>query len=301
MSPRGWAQFAAVSFLWGFVYLLIKIVGEEVSAFPLTFSRALLSVLILVPLAQRRGTLLPLRDRFGALVVLALLDVAGPFVLVAVGERTVPSSLAGMLVASVPIFVALLALRFDHSERVGGVRLVGLLIGIVGVGLLLGVQAANDGEQLLGAGMILLASLLYASASLYYRRAFAGADAIGVTAWVFVITAAILVVPAIATAPSEVPSLGTLAALLALGTLCSAVVFVLWYQLIDEVGAGRATVVTYVNPAIAVLLGVLLLDESLTAGAVAGLVLIVGGCYLSTGGRVGRSPALGPTIGAHAP
>lgn len=300
MSPRGWAQFAAVSLLWGFVYLLIKVVGEEISAFPLTFSRALLSLVILVPLAHRRGTFTALRHRFGALVTLALLDVAGPFVLVAVGERSVPSSLAGMLVATVPIFVALLALRFDHSERVGGLRLVGLLVGIVGVGLLLGVQAANDGEQLLGAGMILLASLLYAGASLYYRLAFAGADAIGVTAWVFVITAAILVVPAIATAPGEVPSLGTFAALLALGTLCSAVVFVLWYQLIDEVGAGRATVVTYVNPAIAVLLGVLLLGEGLSPGAVAGLVLIVGGSYLSTGGRVGRRDALKTAVGAQA-
>jgi drug/metabolite transporter (DMT)-like permease len=301
VSPRGWAQFAAVSLLWGFVYLLIKIVAEEVSAFPLTFSRALLSVLILVPLAQRRGTLLPLRDRFGALLILALLDVAGPFVLVAVGERTVPSSLAGMLVATVPIFVALLALRFDHSERVGGLRLAGLGVGIVGVALLLGVQVVSHADQILGAGMILLASVLYAGGGLYYRRAFAGADAIGVTAWVFVITAAVLVVPAIASAPTEIPSLGTLAALMALGTLCSAVVFVLWYQLIDEVGAGRAAVVTYVNPAIAVLLGVVLLGEGLTGGAVAGLVLIIGGSYMSTGGRVGRGHALEPTIGAHAP
>ena len=286
MSARSWVQFGAVSLLWGVVYLLIKVAGEDLSAATLTFARAVLAAAVLLPLAARRGVLGPLRKRLGAITVLAVLDVAAPFVLVAVGERAVPSSLAGMLIATVPILVALLAIRFDASERVGGTRVVGLLVGIVGVALVLGVQVAGDGDALVGSGMVLLASLLYAIASLFYKRSFAGEDALGVTTWVFVVSAAMLAIPAVLTAPSEVPSAGTMAATVALGVACTAVVFVLWYSLIAEIGAGRATVVTYVNPAVAVVLGALLLDEPLSGGGIAGLLLIVAGSWLSTGGNV---------------
>jgi drug/metabolite transporter (DMT)-like permease len=215
---------------------------------------------------------------------LALLDVAAPFLLIAAGERAVPSSLAGMLVATVPILVALLAVRYDRSERVDGSRAIGLAVGIVGVGLVLGVQVAGNARALAGAGLILLASLMYAAASLFYKRAFAGEDALGVTAWVFVISAAVLAVPAAVGAPDHVPGAGILVATAALGIACTALVFVLWYSLIAEVGAARAAVVTYVNPAVAVLLGVLVLGEPLTGGGIAGLLLIVAGSWLSTGG-----------------
>jgi drug/metabolite transporter (DMT)-like permease len=285
MSPRSWIHFGAVSLLWGVVYLLIKVAGEELSAPALTFVRAALAAAVLLPLAARRGVLGPLRHRLGAISILALLDVAAPFVLVAVGEQAVPSSLAGMLIATVPIFVAVLALRYDASERFSGMRAAGLLVGIVGVGLVLGVQVAGDTRALAGAGLILLAALLYAIASLYYKRAFAREDALGVTTWVFVISTAVLAVPAALSAPDRVPGAGTLAAVAALGVGCTAVVFVLWYSLIANIGAGRATIVTYVNPAIAVVLGAILLGEPLSGGGIAGLLLIVAGSWLSTGGN----------------
>ena len=164
MTARGWAQFAAVSLLWGVVYLLIKIAGDELSAPALTFARAVLACAVLLPLAARRGALAPLRPRLGTITVLALLDVAVPFVLIALGERWVPSSLAGILIATVPLLVALLALRWDHTERVDRTRLLGLVVGIVGVALLLGVQVAGDAKGLLVAGLILVASLMYAAA-----------------------------------------------------------------------------------------------------------------------------------------
>lgn len=288
MSPRAWGQFAAISLLWGVVYLLIKIAGEELSPAALTFVRAVLSCLVLVPLALRRGTFGPLRAQLAPLAVLSVLDVAGPFVLVAAGERAVPSSLAGMLIASVPLLVALLAVRFDDSERVSGLRWAGLVVGFAGVGLVLGVQVAGDARALLGAGAVLLAGLAYAGASLFYKRTFAHEDALGVTAWVFLISAVLLAVPAALTAPAQPPDGGTIAATVALGILCTALVFVLWYRLIADIGAAKATVVTYVNPAVAVVLGVVLLGEPLTAGAVAGLLLVLAGSWLSTGGRPPR-------------
>jgi drug/metabolite transporter (DMT)-like permease len=286
VSARGWVHFAAVSLLWGVVYLLIKVAGDELSAPALTFARAVLACVVLLPLAARRGVLGPLRARLATITVLALLDVAVPFVLIALGEQWVPSSLAGILIATVPLLVAVLALRWDHSERVDRTRLAGLVVGIVGVGLLLGVQVAGETKALVGAGLILLASLMYAAASLLYKRAFANEDAMGVTTWVFVVSAVLLAVPAALTAPDSMPSTGTLAAVLALGVFCTAVVFVLWYSLIASIGAGRAAVVTYVNPAVAVILGVLLLDESLSGGGIAGLLLILAGSWLSTGGRL---------------
>jgi drug/metabolite transporter (DMT)-like permease len=299
VTARGWAQFAAVSLLWGVVYLLIKIAGDELSPAALTFARAALACVVLLPIAARRGVLRPLRARLAPIAVLALLDVAVPFVLIALGERWVPSSLAGILIATVPLLVALLALRWDPTERVDRTRLVGLLVGIVGVALLLGVQVAGDAKALLGAALILLASLMYAGASLLYKREFGGDDALGVTTWVFVMSTVVLAVPAALTAPSEMPSAGTFAAVAALGVFCTAIVFVLWYSLIASVGAGRAAVVTYVNPAVAVVLGVALLDESISGGGIAGLLLILAGSWLSTGGRLPpRLVALRP--GAHA-
>src|SRR5437763_15445835 len=143
ISARSWVQFGCVSLLWGVVYRLIKVAGDELSAPALTFARAALAAAVLLPIAVRRGALGPLRRRLGAIALLAMLDVAAPFVLVAVGERAVPSSLAGMLIATVPILVAVLALRFDASERVDRRRPGGLVVGLLGVGLVLGGQVAG--------------------------------------------------------------------------------------------------------------------------------------------------------------
>jgi len=291
---RAWIAFATVSVLWGLPYLFIKVAVDEVSPAAVVFARAALGAALLAPLAMRTGALIGLRARWRSILVLAALDMAGPFLLISAGQRHIPSSLAGILVASVPLLVAVLALWVDHSERVRGVRLVGLFVGFAGVVMLLGVEVSASGPALVGALLVLGASLSYAAATLFYKRELTDASPLGVVTVSLSLSAAMLAVPAALTAPAQVPSAGALASLVVLGVFCTALAFWVFYRLVGDVGAGKAAVITYVAPAVSVLAGVLVLGEALTAGAVAGLLLILAGSYLSTGGRLPpRLPALG--------
>ena len=217
-------------------------------------------------------------------------EIAIPFPLIAAGEQHVASSLAAIIIATAPLFVALLALRFDASERVTGRRLVGLLIGLGGVAALVGIDVAGSGDELLGAMAILVAAFCYAVGPMVLKRHLAKLDqraSMGAS----LALAALFLAPAVAVDPPTAPISGeAIAALVVLGMLCTAAAFVLYGMLIAEVGAGRALVVTYINPVIAVGLGVAILGERPGAGAIAGLLLILAGSWLSTDGRLPPSP-----------
>ena len=297
MTPRAWFLLAACSLLWGLPYLLIKVVVEQdVPATLIVFARSAIGAVVLLPFVwkARGGGLRMLRGRWGAVAVLASLDMAVPFLLITAGEQAIPSSLAGILVASVPLLIAVLAIRFDHSERVRGLRLVGLLVGFAGVGLLLGAEVSGDSAALLGAAAVLVASLSYAAATLYLKRSFSDVPAVTIVASTLIATAAMLALPAAAQAPST-PSMsaGTVAALVALGVLCSGAAYVAFYALVQLVGAGRASVNTYISPAIAVAAGVVLLGEAVTGSIVAGMLLVLAGSWLSTGGM---PPGIGKKV-----
>jgi drug/metabolite transporter (DMT)-like permease len=217
-------------------------------------------------------------------------EVVLPFPLIAWGEQFVDSSLAAILIAASPLFVALLALRFDATERAGGRRLAGLVLGLLGVVALVGVDVAGRPSELLGAAAILVAAVCYAIGPMILKRHLADLDpraSMGGS----LIVAAVLLTPAAALAPPAAwPDAKALGALLALGLLCTAAAMVLFGALVAEVGAGRALAVTYVCPAVAVALGIALLDERPGAGAAIGLVCILVGSWLST-----RSGASRPT------
>jgi drug/metabolite transporter (DMT)-like permease len=282
MTRRAWLEFAAVTLLWGIPYLLIKVAVAELPPVTVVFGRVVVAALLLWPIAARRGALRGLRRRVPQLVVLSLLEIAIPFVLISMGEQRIASSLAGLLIASLPLFVALLALRFDAAERVGGLRLVGLLLGIAGVAALLGIDIGGDPAQLLGAVMVLLATLCYAASTLVIKHAFQGQSMLGVVAVSTSIASVLLAPFAVALTPARMPSLDVVLALAALGVLCTCGALVLYFALIVEAGPSRAAVVTYVNPAVAVALGVAVLGEPLTVAIVAGFVLIIAGSWLST-------------------
>src|SRR6266511_3911862 len=148
MTRRAWLLFAAVSLLWGVPYLFIKVAVAEVPPVTVVFARVALAALLLGPVAARRGALRGLRGRLPQLAALALLEITIPFLLISMGEQRITSSLAGLLIAAMPLFVALLALRFDAAERVGGLRLLGLLLGIGGVAVLLGIDVGADPARL---------------------------------------------------------------------------------------------------------------------------------------------------------
>jgi len=293
MSRRVWIIFAAVSVIWGVPYLFIKIALDGgASPMLVAWGRVALGAAILLPIAWRMGYLRGLRARIKPLVAFTIAECALPWWLIPLGEQNVSSSLAAILIASVPLMIALLAIRFDHTERVRGVRLFGLFIGLGGVVLLLGIDVAGRVDELLGAGAILLATACYAAGALIVKRYFLDVNPIGPVAAALGLSTIILAPAGISSIPGAELTSGAVGSIAVLGAICSALGLILFFSLVGAVGASRASVITYINPAVAVFLGVALLGESIGAGAVAGLLLILAGSWLSTGGRTPPGPAV---------
>ncbi|HET6506394.1 MAG TPA: DMT family transporter [Baekduia sp.] len=289
MSARAWTAFAAVATLWGIPYLFVKVaVDGGVPPFFLSWARIVIAAVILLWLSHRAGVLKQAltREALPWLLLYAIAEMCGPFPLIAAGERHVDSSLAAILVAAVPMIVALLALRFDPTERVSGRRAVGLAIGFAGVIALVGLDVSGSRDALFGALAILLATVGYAIGPMVINLRLRTLDPRGLMAVALSIAAVILTPPALLNPPSSTPAGDALASIVVLGLFCTAAAFVLFGALIAEVGPGRATVITYISPIVAVALGVAALGERPGTGAVAGLLLILAGSWLSTDGRL---------------
>jgi drug/metabolite transporter (DMT)-like permease len=283
VNRKAWVQLFVLASLWGGSYLFIKIALRDLSPAMVVFARTGLAALVLLPVAYHRGLLTSLRGRIGAVFVLAAIQVAGPFLLISYGEKSIDSSLAGILVAGAPIFAALIAFAIDPEERVTSVGAVGVAIGIVGVALLVGVDAGDSG--LLGAMAVVLASFGYAVGAFFLKRRLRGVPPVGLVTGTMGASALMLLPVAIAT-PGEAPGAGPVAAIVALGVAGTGIAFVLFYSLIADVGPTRAALVAYIAPGFAVVYGVTLLGESFTVGTLAGLVLILGGSWLAAEGRL---------------
>jgi drug/metabolite transporter (DMT)-like permease len=291
MSSRAWVAFAAMSLLWGIPYLFIKIaVDDGVPPAFVAWARVVLAAVVLVALAWRAGTLRSLRGggRWRWLAVYAVLEVSLPFPLIAFGETRVSSSTTAIVIATVPLIAALLALRLAPGERLTGRRLCGMLIGFAGVVALVGIDVSDRPGELLGVLAVMGAAAGYAVGPIVVSRGLAGLDG-RATMGVSLAMAAVVLTPLAALdPPHEVPPAGALAAIVVLGLVCTAAAFVTFSILIREAGPSRAVIITYVNPVIALALGVALLGEHPGAGALAGLLLILAGSWLSTDGRLPR-------------
>jgi len=280
--------------------MFIKVAIDDVSPIIVVWVRLVLAALVLLPIAHSRGALAELRPHLPTILLLSVVQVAAPFLLITFGEQHIASALAGILVASAPIFTALLAFRLDREELATGWRLVGIMVGIVGVVLLFGVDLSGDSAALLGGLMVLLASLGYAIGPLQMKRRLQGVQPVGIAAATMT-AAALLLTPAVPFAwPSDAPGIDTVASLLVLGAGGTGVAFLIFYTLIAEIGPGRATVVAYIAPGFSVVYGVVLLGESFTAGTAAGLMFILAGSWLAAGGRVSRSGLSRSTVPAPA-
>ncbi len=286
MSARAWTLFAAMSVLWGIPYLFIKVAVEDLSPSMVAFGRIAVAFAVLLPIALHKGVLRGLGRHWKIVLVYSLIEITLPWPLIGFGEQRVSSGLAAILIASVPLVVALIALGVDPEERPKGSRLIGLVIGFAGVVVLLGFDVAGRPGELLGAAAIMLAAVGYAIGPMIIKHRFAELDPLGpVTASMGV--SMVLIAPAAAvSAPTAMPSGDTIVSVLVLGLLCSAWAFLLFFALINTVGPSRATVITYINPVVAVALGMALLGERPGPSAVAGLLLILAGSWLSTGGRM---------------
>lgn len=293
MTSRAWLYFLIVSLIWGIPYFFIKIAVTGVSPAVVVFARAAIGALTLLPAALSSGALPQLRTRLGQVVVLAVVELIAPFTLIATAEQAISSSLTSILIAAVPLMIALLALWLDASERVAGWRLVGLLGGLIGVIVVLGVGIGPH-VTLWAALLALLATVGYGLGPLLIKRWFADVPSLALTEAILVVGVVALLFPAIVTAPHAVPSLAVLGALLVLGIVCTGLGYVSFFTLIGLAGAGRAGIITYVTPLIAIALGVGLRGERLTANMGAGFLLILAGSWLATRGRAAEHGAASP-------
>jgi drug/metabolite transporter (DMT)-like permease len=265
--------------IWGVPYLLIKVAVEEFSPATLVLARTAIAAAILVPMAAARGHLRPLLPYWRALLVYTLVEICIPWVLLGYAEQTLSSSLTGLLVAAVPLVGALLVWLTGH-ERVELRRVAGLLVGLAGVALLVGfdVGTANIGALLAVIGVV----IGYALGPLLLARHLSHLPALGVVAASIGLTAVGYLPFGLVQRPTEMPSAEAWLSVLGLALICTALAFMVFFALVTEVGPARATVITYLNPAVALALGVLVLDESLTVSIAAGFILILAGSVLAT-------------------
>jgi drug/metabolite transporter (DMT)-like permease len=280
----------ALALIWGSSFMFIKVADREVEPSTLILGRlwlASLTLALVVPLlADTRSIAADLRRHWRPLVVIGLLNTAVPFWLLSWGETRIDSGLASIIQASVPIFNAVLAFGFFHDERVGGRRLLGVAVGFVGVAVLVGAQPH---AKLLGALAVVGMALCYAAGGLLTRRHLSGARphaiALGTS-----LVAAVAVTPAgAAQAPADLPGWKTFASIAVLGTVCTAIAYLIFFTIIARAGAGYAALVTYLVPPVALGYGAVFLDEGVGASALIGLVLILAGVTLGTR-RAVRSP-----------
>lgn len=297
MTRRGWLLFGGLSVIWGIPYLLIKVAVQDLTPASLVFLRTTLAVALLLPVALARGNLRALLPRWRPLLLFTAVELAVPWVLLSDAERRVTSSLAGLVVASVPLVGALLSRLSGRHEPLGGRRLAGLAIGLAGVIALLGIDVGT-GDALV-VGELALVVLGYALGPLVISRRLSDLPTLDVVAASLALCALVYAPVGIAQLPPAMPPVQVIGAVVGLGVLCTAVAFILFFQLIAEIGPVRATVITYVNPAVAVAAGVALLGEPFTLGTAAGFVLILGGSWLATGaGRPAAQKVVEPEASA---
>jgi drug/metabolite transporter (DMT)-like permease len=272
--------------LWGIPYLMIRVAVREVSPAFLVFARTGIASLLLVPITAARGELRPLLRRWRPLAAYTVIEIAVPWILLSSAETRLSSSITGLLIATVPLAGALMFRLLGDEEQLGARRLAGLGLGIVGVAALVGLDIGR-----LNAVAVLelcVVAVCYAAGPIVFARKLEDVPPLGVVAASLGLTALVYVPAGIFDFPRHVPAGRVLASIVALAVVCSALAFVVFFALIAEVGPARASVITYVNPAVAGILGVLLLGEPFTTGLAVGFVLVLAGSVLGTR----RTPAV---------
>jgi drug/metabolite transporter (DMT)-like permease len=280
MTRRGLVLFALMSVIWGIPYLFIRVAVAEISPAFLVLVRTLLATAILLPIALARVDIRPILARWRWLVTFAVIEIAIPWIALGSAEQHLTSSLTGLLIAGVPLVGTLFALVTGGADRLGGTGLLGLLIGLVGVAAIVGFDlGASDAVALVQIAIVVVA---YAVGPAILARRLGGLPAVGVMALSLALTAVIYVPIAAVQWPATMPSPGVWVSVVILAVVCTAVAFLIFAALIDEIGPVRSTLITYINPAVAAVLGVLVLNETLTVPMLVGFVLVIVGSALAT-------------------
>lgn len=295
MTRRGLVLFGLMAVIWGIPYLFIRVAVGEITPATLVFARTGIATLILLPIALLRVDLRAVLARWRWVVAFAAVEIAIPWVLLGSAEQHISSSLAGLLIAGVPLVGAVIAMSTGSTDQVGRDGLAGLLIGLVGVAAIVGGDfEASNVTALLQVAVVVIG---YAVGPAILARRLGGLPSMGVMAVSLCLSAIVYAPIAAIQWPSVVPSPDAIVSVVILGVVCTAVAFLLFAALIAEIGPVRATVITYVNPAVAAVLGVLVLHETLTAAMGAGFLLVILGSTLATRPSPKRVPVPVASVG----
>ena len=280
MTRRGLILFGLMSLIWGIPYLFIRVAVAEISPASLVFARTGIAALILVPIALLRTDYRSVLARWRWVVAFAVIEMGVPWVLLGSAEQQISSSLAGLLVAGVPLVATVLAVGTGGRDRVGAAGVLGLLVGLAGVAAIVGVNLGSSNT----AALLAMAAVVvgYAVGPAILARRLGGLSTVAVMAFSLSLCAVVYAPVAVIQRPAAVPSAGALGAVAVLGLVCTAAAFLLFWALIHEIGPVRATVITYFNPAVAALLGVVVLNESFTPVMVIGFGLVIVGSVMAT-------------------
>lgn len=287
MSRKGWFLFVIMCVVWGIPYLLIKVADGGVAVPVVVFARTTLGALILLPVALRSGQLGMVRHHWRPLVAFTALEMIGPWGLLTQAERRLPSSLAGLLIAAVPIISVVIARLTGGAERLGLRRWAGLAVGLAGVAVLAAPHLTGTSGW--PVAEVLLVTVGYASAPLIAARKLADVPSLPMTVACLSLAALVYSPAALSSLPRRMPPVNVLLALGGLGAVCTATAFIVFLELIREAGTSRAMLFTYVNPAVAVAAGVALLGEPFTTAFAVSFAAILAGCVLATGRPPPRS------------
>jgi drug/metabolite transporter (DMT)-like permease len=291
VTRRGLVLFGVMSVIWGIPYLFIRVAVAEITPSALVLARTALAAAILLPIALARVDLRPVLARWRWVVAFAAIEIAIPWVALGSAEQHLSSSLTGLLIAGVPLVGTTLALATGGADRLGRTGLLGLLIGLVGVAAIVGGDyATSDPTALLQVAVVVVC---YAVGPAILARRLDGLPTVGVMALSLALCAVVYVPIAAVQLPTVVPSTNVLASIVILAVVCTAAAFLVFGALIDEIGPVRATVITYVNPAVAAVLGVLVLNETFSVAMGIGFALVILGSTLATRpGQVVEGPAV---------
>ena len=287
MSRKGWLLFLTLCVAWGLPYMFIRVAVRELPPPALVLLRTAPAALLLLPFALRRGEIPRMLRAWPWVLAYTVVELCIPWLLLAHAEERISSSLAGLLIAMVPLIGAVLYRAFGVADHFDARRLAGLFIGFAGVAALVGLDIA--GSDVLGIVETVGVAFCYAMGPVIISRRLSHLPAIGVITASLVVTAVVYAPAGIATMPSSI-SAQTVGSVAVLSIVCTVVAFLVFFALIREVGPARTTVITYVNPLVAVLLGVALLSEPFTLGIAVGMPLILLGSVLGTMPSLRRAP-----------
>jgi drug/metabolite transporter (DMT)-like permease len=282
LTKTSWGRFTFLGILWGIPYLFLKVAVKEFSPSTIVFLRVAIGAAVLLPIALKSNTFFIQRKYWKLLFLYTIFEMVVPWYLITNSEQKITSGLAGLLVATVPIWSAILASIFGDKTVWHKSRLFGLIIGFIGVVAVVGIESLSGRQDVFSICMVILASMGYAYAINMVNRRIPEVPGLVLNIWAMIITSIIYLPFAIISWPTKTPSFAAIGSVIGLGVLCTALAFVLFFEIVIEIGPPRASLVTYLNTAVAVLLGVILLGEPLTLGIGLGLPLVLVGSYFAS-------------------